>query len=88
MNNNELEEVGLLDWQQSETVTSVNGHTIYFSYKVEEQGYDYVLLINGTQYGDRIAQEIEISKIVHSIEEVYKIVDAIKKLVDTLNQPV
>ena len=35
-----------------------------------------------------ISEEIEISKIVHSIEEVYKIVDAVKKLVDTLNQPV
>lgn len=85
MNNNELEEVGLLDWQQSETIISTNGHTIYFSYKVEEQGYDYVLLINGLEYGDRIAQEIEISKIVYSIEEVYKIADAVKNLIDALN---
>lgn len=85
MNNNELEEVGLLDWQQSETITSVNGNRVYFSYKVQKENDDYVLLIRAGEYWHRGAEEIEISKIVHSIEEVYKVVDAIKNLVDTLN---
>lgn len=78
----ELKSLG--EWQETDLIESDNGQGVVFYYKVEQRNTDFVLIIRTNQYAYPDTNRIEIFKFVHTIEEVYKIVDAIKNLVDVL----
>ena len=78
-------ELAKLDyWQETDLIESDNGQGVVFYYKVEQRNGDFVLIIRTNQYAYPDTNRIEIFKFIHSIEEVYKIVDAIKNFVDVL----
>ncbi len=80
----QIESAGLNEWQELDLVESDNGDGVIFYYKVKQRNSDFVLVIASNQYSDPKNNHVAIYKFVTSLDQVYKIVDALQNFVDVL----
>jgi len=80
----QIEAHGLNEWQELDLVESDNGDGVIFYYKVKQRNSDFVLVIASNQYSNPKTNHVAIYKFVTSLDQVYKIVDALQNFVDVL----